>query len=189
MASPLRKSRDRVALTRQSVIEPLLNGRELHIRHVSPDDVSMEAAFFARLPERCRRFCFLGLIRQNGAAVAALTNVDPTCEVSLIGVVRHAGADLLIGAARLRCSDDGSRCDCAVAVDPSWQNVGAGSALMRHLIREAQQRGVRRMYSVDAANCGDRHWLAEHLGFHRRIDPEDPQVLTFELELEPSPRA
>ena len=186
MTSPLRKTRDRVARVPHTTIEPLLNGSELHIRSVAPTDAAMEAAFFAHLPEHCRRFCFLGLIRQNGDAASALTSVDPACEVSLIGVVRHAGVDLQVGAARFRCSGDGTRCDCAVAVDPDWQHLGVGSALMRHLIREAQRRGIKRMYAVDAVNCSDRHWLAQHLGFHRRIDPEDPQVLTFELELEPS---
>ena len=163
----------------------LFNGTELLIRPVSPADFDREASFLKRLPPECRGFRFLGLVHQNGAAASALTEIDPEIEVSLIGIVREKGEDIEVGAARFCADRGGTRCDCAVAVDPAWQDVGVGSALMQQLIAAARRRGIRRMYAVDPTFCRRPHWLASHLGFRPRIDPEDPQVMTYELTLEP----
>jgi GNAT superfamily N-acetyltransferase len=163
----------------------LRDGSIVHIRPIDSADTPRELAFLSRLTPEDRAHRFLGLMKDVTEGVAReLTQVDPTSEVVLIAIANdEVGDDIEIGAARYRANLDGSGCDCAVAVDPAWQKRGVGALLMLHLISVARTRGVRRMYSVDAARCAGAHLLAERLGFHSRPDPEDPVVTTFELVL------
>jgi GNAT superfamily N-acetyltransferase len=162
----------------------LADGSCLRIRPISPQDVRRERAFLRRLPPHERTFRFLGVVASDlERAADELTRIDPQCEVSLVGVVRDDSDEREVGVACYRTSADGRQCDCAVAIDPDWQGLGVGTALMRRLIEVAQSRGVHRMYSADAARCGGTHRLAERLGFRERPDPEDPVAVTFELVL------
>jgi len=162
----------------------LRDGSIVHIRPIDSADTPRELAFLSRLTPEDRAHRFLGLMKDVTEGVAReLTQVDPTTEVVLIAVANDDDDDIEIGAARYQANLDGSGCDCAVAVDPAWQKRGVGALLMLHLIDVARTRGVRRMYSVDAARCAGAHLLAERLGFHSRPDPEDPVVTTFELVL------
>lgn len=166
-------------------IERLRDGIVVRIRPLSPDDGPRERAFLSRLSPEGRAYRFLGLVKRVDDDVAqALTCVDPACEVALGAFAPAADGETEVGVAHYRASPDGTHCDCSVTVDPFWQKLGLGRALMRHLIEVARARGIRRMYAVDAAGHAGAHTLAEHLGFHSRPDPEDPFVTTFELVLD-----
>ncbi len=165
--------------------ERLRDGGVVYIRPIRPGDAGRERAFLARLSPEYRGYRFIGLIkRPNGNVARELTSVDPEHEVALVALVREHGSETEVGAAPYFVGADHSRCDCAVTVDPEWQQRGVGRLLMRHLIEIAQARGIRRMYAVDPVRCAGAHKLAERLGFHCRPDPEDPIVTTFELVLQ-----
>ena len=164
--------------------ERLRDGSVVRIRSIHPGDAERERAFLARLSPEDRAYRFIALIRAPDERVARdLTCTDPEHEVALVALARGGGRETEIGAAQYCTSKDGSRCDCAVAVDPQWQRRGVGRLLMWHLIDVARARGIRHMYAVDPVRCAGAHRLAERLGFHCRPDPEDPVVTTFELTL------
>jgi len=164
--------------------EHLRDGSVVRIRSIRPGDVRREHAFLARLSPEDRAYRFIALIRAPDERVARdLTCTDPARDVTLVALARGDDDETEIGAARYCASKDGSRCDCAVAVDSKWRQRGVGRLLMWHLIDVARARGVRRMYAVDPVRCAGAHHLAERLGFHCRPDPEDPAVTTFELTL------
>ena len=165
--------------------ERLRDGSIVHIRPIRPADAAREGAFLTRLSPEYRAYRFIGLIKRPNENVAReLTCVDPEHEVALVALVRDKNGETEVGAAHYCSGDDHSRCDCAVTVDPQWQQRGVGRLLMRHLIEVARSRGIRRMYAVDPVRCAGAHRLAERLGFHSRPDPEDPIVTTFELVLQ-----
>jgi len=164
--------------------ERLRDGSVVRIRSIRPGDAEREHAFLARLSPENRANRFIALIRAPDERVARdLTCTDPAREVALVALARGGDREAEIGAAQYCTSKDGSRCDCAVAVDSKWQRRGVGRLLMWHLIEIAHARGIRRMYAVDPVRCAGAHHLAERLGFHCRPDPEDPAVTTFELTL------
>ena len=161
------------------------NGCIVRIRAIGMGDVQREHAFLDRLSPEARSFRFLGLVRDASEQAARdLTSVDGAREVVLGAFSGEDDDAIEVGVARYLASRDGRHCDCTVTVDPAWQKVGVGSALMQRLIEIARRRGIRRMYAVDAARCAGAHSLAERLGFHARPDPEDPAATTFELVLE-----
>jgi len=165
--------------------ERLRDGTVLHIRPITSADAPREHAFLSHLSPELRAFRFLGLIKNASESVAReLATDDPSDEVTLVGLVNDGETEIEIGVARYRARREGAHCDCAVTVDPDWQQRGIASTLMQHLIDVARVRGIRRMYAVDAARSAGVHLLAERLGFHSRLDPEDPAVTTFELKLQ-----
>ena len=161
--------------------EQLPDGSTVIIRSISPLDEQRERDFLRHLPTMERGYRFLGLIKDaSGEGIAReLTAVNPNEIVSLVAVTTDGGCEVEVGVASFYV--DAMHAHCAVAVAPEWQRRGVGSALMRRLIEVARARGVKRMYSADAARCKGAHTLAERLGFCARPDPEDPIVTTFEL--------
>lgn len=165
--------------------ERSIDGRTVQIRPLDPSDRLRERDFLTRLSPEYRANRFLGLVKDASEGVAReLTCTDPATEVALAAFVHVGSHDVEIGVACYRTSADGSRCDCAVTVDPAWQKLGIGGTLMRHLIDTARSRGVRRMYSAHRVEGPGAHTLAERLGFRPRPDPEDPLATTYELELD-----
>jgi GNAT superfamily N-acetyltransferase len=166
-------------------IERLRDGTVVHIRPIGPGDATREWAFLSHLPPEDRSYRFLGLIKgASKESALELTRIDPDTEVALVAIVKTGAGDVEVGVARYGVGPDRKHCDCAVTVDPQWQQRGVADLLMRRLIEVARVRGIRRMYAVDPVRCAGAHHLAERLGFHCRPDPEDPAVTTFELLLD-----
>lgn len=163
--------------------EPLRDGLVVRIRPLLPQDQGRERAFLERLPQESLARRFVTLVKPiDEAVVRDLTNPDPACEATIGAFVPRGDGEVEVGAASYTVRPDGVRCDCTVTVDPDWQKLGVGRALMKHLIEIARERGVHRMYATTEQHAG-AHALGEHLGFHARPDPEDPLVTTYELVL------
>lgn len=163
----------------------LQNGSVIRIRPVHAVDATLERDFLSRLTSEELGYCFLGVIKPGHEDIAAeLTQIDKDREFGLVALVEEGDGETQVGSARYCVNDNGTQCDCAVAVDPAWRHRGLGSLLMHHLIGVARMRGLQRMYAVDAARCAGAHDLAAHLGFHSCPDPEDPASITFELILD-----
>lgn len=163
--------------------EHLFDGTAVRVRPISPADVGREQEFLTHLSPELRAYRFLGLVKNIAPNVVEELTRDASDEITLIALVGDKETELEVGAARYRTHTDPTRCDCAVTIDPEWQRRGVGTLLMRQLIEIARRRGIRFMYAADAARCAGVHTLAERLGFRARLDPEDPAVTTFELEL------
>lgn len=172
--------------TRDTVsTERLRNGLIVQIRPLREQDREREREFLLRLPRDCLARRFITLVKSvDDDVVRDLTNPDPACEGTLAAFVPSPTGDgeLEVGAAAYLLRPDGIQCDCTVTVDPRWQKLGVGRALMRHLIELARLRGVHRMYATTGNHAG-AHALGEYLGFHARPDPEDQNVTTYELVL------
>jgi len=161
----------------------LRDGRLVHLRPIRASDAPLERDFLSHLPAEDRAYRFLGLVQAPSSRVARELTRPDADEIVLAAFAESEGQHCEVGVARYRPRDDGESCDCAVAVDPEWQQLGIGRFLMQNLIDAARSQGVHRMYSVDAARCAGAHKLAEKLGFHSCPDPEDPISTTFELDL------
>lgn len=161
----------------------LTDGSRVTIRQIEETDLALEQDFLRRLSPEFHAYRFLGLIRDpDETDVRDLIHTDPECEVSLAAIARHDGMDCQVGVARFRRNEDGDA-DCAVTIDPQWQRLGLGRLLMARLIEAARIRGVRRLFAIDAARSAGSHRLAERLGFRSCPEPDDPAVLTYELDI------
>jgi GNAT superfamily N-acetyltransferase len=162
----------------------LSDRRDVLIRPLHPRDREAEREFIAGLSPEARSFRFLGQVATPGEALLdALTNVDFARDAAFAAMAVEDGREHIVGVARFCLDRDGTRCECAVTVADEWRDRGLGTTLMRHLIDVARARGIRTMYSIDSAENGPMRDLAHHLGFERRIDPDDASQVIHTLAL------
>lgn len=164
--------------------ETLRDRSRVLIRPITAQDRDAERAFIEGLSPESRRYRFLGQISHpSEALLAELTDIDYVHEVAFAAVVADNSHERIVGVGRYQADKDDTRCECAVAVSDAWQNKGLGTALMKHLIEVARERGMRRMYSIDSIDNTRMRDLAQYLGFETRADPDDASQVIHELEL------
>lgn len=162
----------------------LRDGTQVWVRPICKDDGPLERAFIEGLSPQSRRFRFLGtFLTPSDALLKRLTNPDPDSEAVFIALTSPSPEAREIGAARFCIQPDGGGAEVAVIVDDHWQGKGLATILMQHLIQTAQERGVHRLYSVDAGNNQTMRDFAAHLGFSRRLDPDDATQVIYSLDI------
>lgn len=163
--------------------EMLRDGTRVLIRPIAKEDAALERAFLERLSPESRQYRFLGQVNFNDSMISRLTDIDYLRDMAFVALRHEAGEKREIGVSRFSMSDDGTSCECAVAVADEWQGRGLGHLLMRHLIEVARQRGVKRMFSIDSAANGPMRELAASLGFERRVEHDYPSEVIHSLAL------
>jgi GNAT superfamily N-acetyltransferase len=124
----------------------LLDGTEIELREVTPDDKAAIAEGFARLsPEsRYRRF-FAARDRLSAADLRYLTEVDHRDHEAVIASTPDGAP---VGVARYVRGDDPDTAEVAVAVVDDRQGQGAGTALLERLTERAAENDVKRFVAL-----------------------------------------
>lgn len=164
--------------------ETLRDGTSVLIRPIQATDEGLERAFIERLSPQSRRYRFLGTIKTPSAELLRqFTHPELVRGVAYIATIGEGSETREIGVCRYSASPDWLSCECAVCVSDEWQGKGLATILMHRLIETARERGIERMYSIDANDNQDMRELAEHLGFRRRVDPDDPTLVIHTLDM------
>lgn len=163
--------------------QTLTDGTRVLIRPIEKEDAPLERAFIERLSPESRRHRFLGQMKSSDDMIRRLTDIDYRRDMAFIALRHEAGEKKEIGVSRFYLSEDGTGCECAVAVSDEWQGRGLGYLLMRHLIEVARKRGIKRMFSIDSADNEQMRKLAASLGFERRVEHGYPSEVIHSLEL------
>jgi GNAT superfamily N-acetyltransferase len=164
--------------------ETLLDRSQVLIRPMLASDHEAERAFIEGLSPQARRFRFLGQIASPSEALLdQLTDVDFDHDVAFVATPVGDAQQRIVGVGRYCVDRDGGRCEIAVTVADEWTGHGLGTALTRHLIEIARARGIRSMYSIDSSENFAMAEVAKHLGFTRRIDPDDSSQCIHTLNL------
>ncbi len=168
--------------------ETLRDGSRVLVREISKDDVQLERDFIEGLSPQSRRFRFLASIKYpSEGLLKQLTDLDASKEAAFIALTNDSGREREVGVARFSAQRDGSA-EIAVTVDDYWQGKGLATLLMKRLIEVARERGIERLYSIDAADNHAMRDLAAHLGFSSRPDPQDKTLVVHSLNLRPHGR-
>ena len=164
--------------------ETLKDGSEVNIRPIRKEDTLAEVAFIDALSPESRRFRFLGQMRHpSEKMIEQLTNIDYQHDVAFVAEAKQNDVEIFVGVSRYSVSNDGTECECAVTVLDNWQGKGLASILMKHLIDVARSRGIKRMWSIDAAANQHMLELAKFLGFEHHVDPDDSSQVILSLSL------
>jgi GNAT superfamily N-acetyltransferase len=132
--------------SRPAQTRELLNGSEITLREVTPDDKEAIAAGFERLsPEsRYRRF-FSPMKRLSEADLRYLTEVDHRDHEAIVAI---GPGDEPVGVARYVRGERVAEAEVAVAVVDDWQGRGAATALLERLVQRARENGIERFVAV-----------------------------------------
>ena len=164
----------------------LNDGTAVTIRPICVGDEASNAAFVEALSSPSKHFLFLGGVpRMSAEALQRLCDPEEGRDMAFvvfpsagetrrqIGVCRYAGATTKDGA------------EISIAVADDWQHKGLGKLLLQRLVEHARAHGIRRLYSMDAANTSHMRTLAKHFGFSERADSGDIRQVIYTLDIAP----
>jgi len=163
----------------QHLIErvPLPDGTDLTIRPIRPEDAEMEQEFVRGLSEQTKYFRFMQAIKElTPEMLVRFTQIDYDREMALIGVVEQDGRDVEVGVARYMSRPGGDTCEFAIVVSDSFRNKGIGARLMRSLMQNARDKGLRIMEGEVLTANTRMLALMKSLGFRIATDPHDTSV-------------
>lgn len=164
--------------------ETLRDRTQVLIRPLANTDREAERAFIEGLSPQSRHYRFLCTISHPSEALLdVLTHVDQVHKVAFAAVVPEGAQERIVGVSRYTTDRDPRHAECTVTVADDWQDLGLGTALMRHLVEVAKAHGVTHLRSTDAADNLRMRDLARFLGFHARVDPGDASQVIYELVL------
>lgn len=166
-----------------SFTEKLRDGSYVTIRPIRSTDTDLERHFIEEMSPQARRFRFLcSMQTPSDALLKQLTQVDGEHDVALIALAGTAAAQHEVGVARFSATPDGNA-EMAVAVSDDWQHRGLGTVLITRLAQIARSRGLKTLYSIDAASNDPMRELATFMGFERKADPDDATQVIHTLKL------
>ena len=171
----------------QQWTETLRDGRKVLVRPIRATDVAHNAAFIEKLSSPSKHFLFLGGIAHlSDEALRRLCDPDYAHDMAYVALAAagQAGEQRQVGVCRYAGADPAKGAEISVAVADDWQHQGLGKLLLRRLIDYARGRGVKRLYSMDAANNERMRKLAREIGFAEHPDPDDRRQIIYSLELQ-----
>lgn len=119
----------------------LLDGREIHIRPISPGDSDALVRFHQGLSDETTRLRFFVLHPELACTeVVYFTHVDHHDREALLAL---AGDDI-VGVSRYDRIPRTSDAEVAFVVADGWQGSGIGTHLLEELVRRARAEGVTR---------------------------------------------
>ncbi len=160
-------------------VRRLLDGTEVTIRPIRPEDSGMEQAFVRHLSEDSRYFRFMGHVAElPEKKLKYFTDVDYERHMALVATVARDGKDLEIGVARYVATERPGSCEFAVTVDDAWQGTGVAGLLMLALIDAARVRGYKTMEGQVLRSNHRMLKFARQLGFEPHGTPGEGDTVT-----------
>jgi acetyltransferase len=163
----------------QHLIErvPLPEGIDLTIRPIRPEDAEMEQDFVRGLSEQTKYFRFMQAIKElTPDMLVRFTQIDYDREMALIGVIEEDGREVQVGVARYMSRPGGDSCEFAIVVSDHCRGHGVGARLMRSLMQNARDLGLRIMEGEVLTANTRMLALMKSLGFRIQTDKHDPSV-------------
>jgi acetyltransferase len=153
----------------------LPDGTDLTIRPIRPEDAEMEQDFVRGLSPQTRYFRFMQTIKElSPEMLVRFTQIDYDREMALIGVIDEGGRDVEVGVARYMTRPGGDTCEFAIVVSDRCRNRGIGARLMRSLMQNARDKGLRIMEGEVLSANTRMLALVRSLGFRIETDRHDP---------------
>jgi acetyltransferase len=154
-----------------------LAGLKLHVRPASPEDEETVRAFFGELGSDDLRFRFLSpMPRVCDSLYDLLVNVDHTRSEDFLVFVDEDGRDRMVASAMLSCDLETKKAEVAISVHPAWRNKGIGWTLLDFIARDAEQRGMEILPSIECPDNRGALDVEKDLGFEIGFYPGDPTL-------------
>jgi len=116
---------------------------------------------------------------------ARLTQIDYEREMALVAVdTERPFEEAFCGVVRISADPDRERAEYAVLVRSDMKGRGLGTALMNEIIEYARAQGIGELFGSVLRENRTMLDIAERLGFERRADTGDPEVVEVRLPLD-----
>ncbi len=143
-----------------------LDGEDVQLRPIRPEDEPQHQAFLDRLESDDIRFRFFGQVRQfPHSQLARFTQIDYDREMAFIATVSREEGPRTLGVVRAVSDPDNDRAEFAIVVGSALKGKGLGGALLAKMINYCRGRGTRALVGEVLAENERMLRLARRLGF------------------------
>jgi GNAT superfamily N-acetyltransferase len=144
----------------------LIDGREIVIRAIRPDDKPLLLQHFNSLSQRAIYYRFCGFKHTlTTTDLKNLTELDFDRSAGLAATLGRGSDETFIGVGRYVRADAAARAEIAFAVLDSYQGLGIATLLLQHLIKLAQPAGITQ-FTADVLASNQRMLeVFAHSGF------------------------
>jgi acetyltransferase len=165
----------------------LADGTPVTLRPIRANDARIEQQFVRSLSNESRYFRFMDMTRElSPQMLKQMTEIDYYNQMAVIAVVPSHHYEVQVGVARYVVFPGSTECEFAIVIADGWQKMGIAHALMRILIKSAQERGLTKIIGEILASNNTMHQFVRNLGFHLETDALDPRQLRAVLDLKPA---
>ncbi len=155
------------------------------VRPVRPEDEGLYDQFFRNVSADDLRLRFFGPVKDLGHAfVARLTQIDYGRAIALIALDESSGE--MLGAVRLHTQPDLPVGEYAILLRSDMKGRGLGWALMQVIIEYARKESLQRIHGQVMRENTVMLKMCRELGFEIQEDPEDANINTVSLVLDPT---
>ena len=125
----------------------LLDGTDVLLRPIRPEDEPMEHEMLGRLSEETMRVRFFSVIKDiTHEMLVRFCNIDYDREMAIVAEIREDGKRRIIGIGRIIIEWDLKSAEFAVLVRDEYQGKGLGYKFVDLLIGIAQDKGLEEIY-------------------------------------------
>ncbi|MDH3638993.1 MAG: bifunctional acetate--CoA ligase family protein/GNAT family N-acetyltransferase [Gammaproteobacteria bacterium] len=154
-----------------------LDGLDLLLRPIRPEDEPMHKAFVDGLDPQDVRFRFFGMVREfPHSQMARLTQIDYDREMAIIATQTGAAGDQTVGVVRTVCDPDNVNAEFAIVVSSTLKGRGLGRALLSKMIDYCRARETQYLIGEVLSENERMLHLAESLGFELNKEPDVPVI-------------
>ncbi|WP_010219604.1 GNAT family N-acetyltransferase [Sphingomonas sp. PAMC 26621] len=157
-------------------------GFTFHVRPARPADDGTVADFFTHVTHEDLRFRFLtGLNEVGPAQIAALTHVDHRWSENFLAFT--SDGSMMIATAMLACDPGFDRGEVAIAIRKDFKLHGLGWALLAHIARFADAKGVKVLEAIESRDNHAAIEVEREMGFTVTGYAGDSSLLRVTREL------
>jgi acetyltransferase len=165
--------------------EKLLNGEEVFIRPIRPDDERFYTQFMSQVtPEDIRLRMMMPVREFSHHFLARMTQIDYAREMAFVALRYDGDGDpQMLGVVRFFADPDYEKAEYAALARSDLKGVGLGWVLMRHLIRYARAEGLKTLYGTVLKENATMLQMCQALGFEVKRDPDDAMLYAVTLDV------
>ena len=161
----------------------MIDGREILLRPIRPEDEPQHAAFVARVSPEDLVMRFFHAVRSlPHAELARLTQIDYDREMAIIAIGGLPDAPETLGVVRAINDPDETRAEYGILVRSDMQGHGLGLLLMQRIISYCASRGITWLEGEVLMANQRMLGMARSLGFTVEASPE-PSIAHVRLDL------
>jgi N-acetylglutamate synthase-like GNAT family acetyltransferase len=156
------------------------------LRPLTVEDGALYPDFLAQVTGDDLRLRFFAPMREvSPELIDKLIHYDPQHAMAFIAIEEATGK--MLGVVRLHDDPDGERAEFAILVRSRLKGRGLGWLLMKHMIANAKDKGLKTVHGQVLAENTSMLQMCSELGFHTVEDPDERGVKVVTLPLDEVP--
>ena len=161
----------------------LLDGTEVVVRPIRPEDEPLEREFLSTLSQESQRTRFFSAFNNiTHEWLVMFCNIDYDRHIAMVAEIKENGERKIIGVARLILNPDFNSGEIAALVHDRFQRKGIGRKLMEMVIKIGRWKGLHEIYGDVLTDNEKMLGLCRKLGFTTKWLPGGITRITLLLK-------